>query len=107
MIGMKAFLAYRRNATRDFLDFAALSRCASEEEVVASLLKSDERYGDLQTASVALEIAKTLAKPEPYDLSRTDLSRYKALALEWHDWSTTESICQHYGELLGEKLVKG
>jgi hypothetical protein len=107
MIGMKAFLAYRRNATRDFLDFAALSLCAGEEEVVASLLKSDARYGELQTASVALEIAKTLAKPEPYDLSSTDLSRYKALAPEWHDWSRTESICQHYGKLLGERLVKG
>jgi hypothetical protein len=107
MIGMKAFLAYRRNATRDFLDFAALSCCASEGEAVASLLKSDERYGDLQTASVALEIAKTLARPEPFDLSSTYLSRYKALAPVWHDWSKTESICQHYGKLLGERLVKG
>ncbi len=107
MIGMKAFLAYRRNATRDFLDFAALSGCAGEEEVVASLLKSDVRYGESQTASVALEIAKTLAKPEPYDLGDASLSRYKALAPEWRDWSKTESICQRYGNLLGERLVKG
>jgi hypothetical protein len=56
---------------------------------------------------VALEIAKTLARPEPYDLSSTDLSRYKALAPEWHDWSKTESICQRFGKVLGERLVKG
>jgi len=107
LIGMKAYLAYSRNATRDYLDFAALSECATEDLVLSSLLKLERQYGELQTASICLEVAKALAQPEPYDLSATDLSRYKALAPEWQDWKKTEEICRRYGLLLGEKIVEG
>ncbi|HSK70905.1 MAG TPA: nucleotidyl transferase AbiEii/AbiGii toxin family protein [Pyrinomonadaceae bacterium] len=105
LIGMKAYLAYSRNTTRDYLDFAALSECATEEEVLDSLLKLDERYGETQTSSVGLEVAKALTAAEPFDLGETDLSNYKALAPEWHDWSKVEKICRRFGVLLGEKLI--
>jgi predicted nucleotidyltransferase component of viral defense system len=106
LIGMKAYLAYSRNATRDYLDFAALSECIGQDEVLAALLKLDERYGELQTASVSLEVAKALAKAEPFDLEEMDLSNYKALASEWQDWRKIEKICRRFGILLGEKLIK-
>jgi hypothetical protein len=105
MIGMKAYLLYQRNAVRDFLDFAALTECANEAEVIASLMKLDERYGELQTSSVRLEVSRTLTKPAPVDLEGTDLSHYKALADEWHDWSRTEMICRKFGLMLGEKII--
>lgn len=106
MIGMKAFLAYNRKTVRDFLDFAALSTCASEKEVVDSLLKLDERYGDLQTNSVCLEVARTLSDVKPVDFEKVDLSHYKALTFEWHDWQKTKNICRKYGILLGEKILE-
>lgn len=105
LIGMKAYLAYSRNATRDYLDFAALSECVGQDEVLASLLKLDDRYGELQTASVSLEVAKTLAKAEPFDLEEMDLSNYKALVSEWQDWRKIEKICRRFGVLLGERLI--
>lgn len=105
MLGMKAFLAYQRKTVRDFLDFAALSQCTSEKEVIESLMKLDERYGELQTNSVRLEIARTLSEPKPVDFAKVDLSHYKALAPEWHDWTRTEEICKKFGLLLGEKII--
>ena len=107
MIGMKAFLAYDRNATRDYLDFAALSECASPEAVLDSLLKLDIRYGSLQTASAALEVAKALCAAAPFDLDELELPRYKGLTAKWHRWETTRALCQRFGVLLGEALVKG
>lgn len=107
MICMKAFLAYDRNTTRDYLDFAALSECASEDAVLRSLLKLDARYGELQTASVGLEVAKALSAAAPFDLNEAELPRYKGLAGKWRRWETTRGICHRFGVLLGEALVQG
>ncbi len=105
MIGIKAFMTYDRNALRDYLDFAALTTCTTEEAVLQALLKLDEQYAGLQTGSVRLEVSKALSDAKPYDLATTDLSRYKGLAPQWHDWSRTQEICRHYGVLLGQKLT--
>ena len=105
LLCMKAFLAYRRNATRDYLDFAALSTCAPEKDVIASLLKLDERYGEIQTVSVGLEVAKVLSAAAPFDLNEAELQHYKGLAEKWQKWGATRSICNHFGVLLGEALV--
>jgi hypothetical protein len=106
MIGMKAFLAYQRKTVRDFLDFAALTTCTNNEEVIASLLKLDERYGETQTNSVRLEVARNFANPNPIDLENVDLSHYKALAAEWQDWKRTADICRKFGILLGERILE-
>lgn len=106
MICMKAFLAYNRNATRDYLDFAALSECASEESVLRSLAKLDARYGALQSASVGLEVAKALCAAAPFDLNEAELPNYKGLTEKWHRWENTRSICQRFGIRLGGMLVQ-
>ena len=106
LLGMKAFLAYNRRATRDFIDFAALSECLSEKDVLVSLLKIDARYGETQTASVAMEVAKTLSAAAPFDLNEAELPAYKGLSRKWHNWETTKSICNHHGVSLGEALVR-
>lgn len=105
LMGMKAYLAYSRGALRDFLDFAALSHCTDAESVVATLLKSDERYGHLQTTSVALAIAKALADPRPFDLKQVRLDEYKGLEPQWQDWTKVRDICVHLGERLGKRLI--
>jgi len=107
MLGMKAFLAYDRNATRDYLDFAALTECAAPQSVLDALMKLDARYGALQTASVGLEVAKALCAAAPFDLDESELPRYKGLTEKWHRWETTRAICHRFGVLLGEALVQG
>ena len=106
LLCMKAFLCYDRRATRDFLDFAALSEKMSETEVVASLLKVDRRYGEIQSRSVALEVAKALSGALPFDLNEEELPHYKALLPKWHTWQATRSVCHRYGVLLGEALLR-
>jgi len=105
MIGMKAVLAYRRGATRDFLDFAALAETAGVPETEASLRRIDERYGSLQTTSVALGVAKALTAASPTDLDGVDLPNYKGLRGPWHDWTRVVTSCQFFGKRLGEWLV--
>jgi hypothetical protein len=106
MIGIKAFLLYMRNTTRDYLDFAALSTCSTESAVLKALFKLDEQYAGVQTGSVRLEVAKSLAEPAPYDLEQTDLARYKSLLPQWHDWRRVAEISRRYGLLLGERLMR-
>lgn len=106
MIGMKAFLAYQRKPVRDFLDFAALTTCTNDAEVIDSLMKLDERYGEFQENSIRLEVARNFASPNPIDLEKVDLSHYKALAAEWHDWKRTAEICRKFGIALGEKILE-
>jgi hypothetical protein len=107
LIGMKAYLAYSRQATRDFLDFSALSTCADDEFVLAALLKSDDRYGELQSDSVCLEIAKTLADPQPFDLDSIDLAAYKGVQAPWNEWTNVASVCRRLGQLLIQALING
>lgn len=106
LIGMKAYLAYSRRATRDFLDFAALTSCTADQTVLAALSRSGERYGDLQTDSVGLEIAKALSEPEPYDLDSVDLSEYKGVQEPWNRWHAIEEICKSFGLQMAEQLVR-
>ncbi|HEY3245283.1 MAG TPA: hypothetical protein VGM03_18225 [Phycisphaerae bacterium] len=105
MISMKGFMLYSRNALRDYVDFAALARCATESVVLDALGKLDDDYRGLQTQSLRLEVAKSLAAARPYDLESTDLSRYKGLVPEWREWRRTEGICRHFGALLGERIA--
>lgn len=107
MIGMKAYMAYSRNATRDYLDLAALATIAGEAATTEALLKSDDRYGHLQQASVGLEIAKALSDPRPFDLDAVDLKDYKGLLPEWRDWPRVARICGEAGERLAARLVIG
>jgi hypothetical protein len=105
MVGMKAYLAYSRNALRDYLDFAALSQVAGDELVLHSLLKSDQRYGHLQSSSVAAAIAKALSDPRPYDLDQIDLADYKGLVPQWRSWDLIALACRRSGQMLAAKLV--
>jgi hypothetical protein len=105
LIGMKAYLAYSRNAVRDYLDFAALSQCTDEGLVLQSLLKSQDRYGHLQSSSIALDIAKALLDPHPYDQDEIDLADYKGLVPKWSSWKSIAAVCRRHGEMLLDRLV--
>ena len=105
MIGMKGYMAYSRNATRDFLDLAALMSLAGDDASLAALLQSNERYGHLQQTSVVLGIAGCLSDPRPFDLESVDLGNYKGLVPEWRDWSRVVRVCQTIGRKLTDRLV--
>ena len=91
MLRIKAWLILRRNATRDFLDFVALADRLGLDDAVASVIELDAYYEDQVGAGgrrIATQLAKQLAAPAPYDLSKVDLGRYRKLDARWQDWDT-------------------
>ena len=86
---VKAWLVLRRNATRDYIDVVALADRLGNDapRVVAGV---DDYYADQIGPGgrrVALQLAKQLADPAPYDLSEVDLRHYRRLAARWRDWN--------------------
>ena len=95
MFRIKAVLALKRNATRDYLDLAALSATLGDDGVKESLAKFDGYYPQPNGASPLQQLANQLANPLPYDLDETDLSQYKHLDAQYQDWNHVRDICAH------------
>ena len=101
-----------RNATRDYLDLAALSVEAGLPAAARSLAELDRCYRDVYRASarrdvsVALQLARQLAEPAPYDLDETDLPSYKRLAPRWRDWGAVREQLRRLAVALTETLTE-
>ena len=92
---IKTFLVVDRNATRDYLDVAALSHHIGLAKSAAALERMNELYaefkdeaGDLLTAVVV-----KLSLPDPYDLTDIDLSEYKGIVAPWNNWRAVQAQC--------------
>ncbi len=96
MLRIKAFLAVERNATRDYLDVAALSHHLGLRKSVAALESMIELYGDFagEGGDMLTTVVTKLAAPEPYDLTEVDLSEYKGIIAPWSDWRAVEAQCR-------------
>ena len=95
MLRIKAVLVLKRNATRDYLDLAAMSRVLGDAGVKRALLRFDELYPQPNGASALQQLANQLANPLPFDLDETDLREYKNLEPGLQDWNFVTSICRH------------
>ena len=95
MFREKAVLALKRNATRDYLDLAAMGCLLGDEGVRRALLKFDGYYPQPNGASPLQQLANQLANPLPFDLDETDLSQYKHLDTRYQDWNKVRGICAH------------
>lgn len=96
MARIKGWLVLQRNATRDYLDFVALSERLGPAaiDVVLSL---DDYYADQRGPGgqrIATQLAKQLAEPAPYDLSDVDLRHYRQLQPKWQDWAAVDAACR-------------
>jgi len=94
LLRIKAVLILRRNATRDYLDFAALSERLGPDRVKQALDSLDGLYPQPNGASTLQQLQVQLSNPMPYDLEETNLSEYRNLHPSWHDWNRIKDICQ-------------
>lgn len=96
MLRIKAFLLVERNATRDYLDVAALSHHLGLKKSVAALERMNELYAEFagEGGDMLTSIAVKLSNPDPYDLTETDLSEYKGIVAPWNDWAAVEAQCR-------------
>ncbi|MCK9520040.1 MAG: hypothetical protein M0R74_13600 [Dehalococcoidia bacterium] len=103
MLRIKAFLTVDRNATRDYLDVAALSHHLGIPKSTSALERINELYANVSAdgTDVLVAVIVRLSSPEPYDLTEVDLSEYKGITQPWNDWDAVVDQC---GELAAALL---
>jgi hypothetical protein len=93
ILRIKAVLILKRNATRDYLDFVALSDHLGETQSGQALHDFDRLYPQDNGESALQQLQVQLATPMPFDLEQTNLSEYKNLDQRWHTWSAVQAQC--------------
>lgn len=107
LLRIKAVLILKRNATRDYLDFAALTDRMGDEEAISALRSFDSIYPQPNGESALQQLQIQLATPLPYDLDDVDLAEYKHLAPRWHEWSAVQSACAACATLIFDRIIGG
>lgn len=104
MLRVKAWMIVFRNATRDFLDVAALADRLGLGPAGCVLAHMDDYYEDQrgQGRGVTTQLVRALADPLPFDLDDVDLRAYRELVPRWRDWANVRATC---GELSAEVLA--
>lgn len=106
MLRIKASLILKRNATRDYLDFVALADHLGDVGCAKAFHRFDELYPQPNGESATQQLQTQLANPIPYDLEETNLSQYKHLNPQWHDWSRVKTICSKIAIVLFDNLAE-
>lgn len=104
MLRIKTFLLVERNATRDYLDVAALSDHLGLPKSVEALERMNELYAEFagEGGDIMVTIIVKLTNPDPYDLTDVDLTEYKGIIPPWSDWRSVEDQCRSLAAALLE-----
>ena len=105
---IKAWLCLMRNATRDYLDFAALADRLGTDHAAVVAVDIDNYYEDQQGAGgrrIATQVARQLADPRPEDLSEIDLPAYRRLEPRWQSWEAVSDTCRMVAVRMLDRIV--
>jgi hypothetical protein len=105
MLRIKAVLILRRNATRDYLDFAALFDRMGDDEATSALRSFDAIYPQPNGESALQQLQIQLASPLPFDVEEVNLAEYKQLAPKWHDWNVVRGACAASANLIFDRIT--
>jgi len=105
ILRIKAVLILKRNATRDYLDFAALADDLGHDKAVEGMQSFDELYPQTNGESALQQLQIQISKPLPYDLEKMNLSEYKHLDQRWHDWKQVEKVCSEYATVFFDRII--
>ena len=96
MLRIKTFLVVERNATRDYLDVAALSHHVGTAGSVRAIERMRQLYAEFagEAGDIMISIIVKLGAPDPYDLTEVDLTEYKGIIPPWNDWGAVEKQCR-------------
>lgn len=106
ILRIKAWLALRRNQTRDYLDIAAIADHLGVDNAAEVLVGIDGYYADdITKNSIAQQVIRQLADPRPTDKSTVrELPSYKGLHPRWHDWRAVRSVLSEVSDGMIERL---
>lgn len=105
LLRIKAVLILKRNATRDYLDFAALADRLGETGIVSALRRFDSVYPQENGESALQQLQVQLASPAPFDLDEVKLAEYKNLIPKWHEWASVRSACSNCAVLIFDRIL--
>ena len=105
ILRIKGVLILRRNATRDYLDFAALAEHLGADKFVEALRHFDRLYPQPNDESALMQLQIQLANPLPFDLEEISLTEYKNLDPRWHDWGAVKVVCLRCATLIFDRIV--
>ena len=102
ILRIKAFLLVERNATRDYLDVAALSRHVGLKRSAAVLRDLSKLYPEFagEGGDVLTSVLVKLVVPDPTDLEGVDLGEYKGIVPPWNRWPAVVEQCAALGAVL-------
>jgi hypothetical protein len=93
ILRIKALLILKRNATRDYLDFAAISEHLGMPKTLQALNSFDALYPQDNGESPLMQLEIQLASPMPFDLESDDLSEYRHVEGNWRSWEKVREVC--------------
>lgn len=104
ILRIKAVLILRRNATRDYLDFAALASRMSVQRLVHAMEPFDRLYPQENRQSPLQQLLAQLSSARPGDLADTGPGSYRGLAPELSDWNRVSEVCAMTAQTLFDGL---
>ena len=107
MIRTKGWMIISRNATRDYIDFAALAKHVGIKEATEVLSAFNDFYSDLirgSQASPIVQLIRQLAEPKPGDFDQIDLSLYKGIQTPFDSWKFIQKMCEEISVELGDRV---
>ncbi len=105
ILRIKGVLILKRNATRDYLDFAALAHHLGAEKIILALQSFDSLYPQPNEESALQQLQIQLAQPLPYDLEEHNLAEYKNLDERWHVWQTVRAACSDFAAIIFDHIL--
>lgn len=105
---IKAWLCLIRNATRDYLDFAALADRMGDRAAAEVVARIDDYYYDQRGPGgrrVSTQVARQLAEPLPGDRSDVDLAAYRRLDRRWQSWGAVSDACRRVAALVLDRFA--
>ena len=100
ILRIKAALVLKRNATRDYVDLAALSRHLGPELATSALIQFDALYPQPNGQSATQQLLVQMVDARPYDLDATRLESYKGLEQQWHSWASIQDQLRDFATSL-------
>jgi hypothetical protein len=107
ILRIKGVLILRRNAARDYIDFAAMADRMGGMAISGALEPFDRLYPQENGQSALMQLQVQLAAPKPYDLESVNLDEYKGLEPAWREWSRVESACVKASFIIADVLSSG
>jgi hypothetical protein len=105
MLRIKAVLILKRNAVRDYIDFAALAEHLGDEKAAYAMRDFDLLYPQESGESSLQQLLAQLSNALPFDLDNTDLKKYKKLKPQYQDWNIILSVCASIAQTIFEKVL--